>query len=100
MRRNSRPRISNPPSVKVMGTKATIVGNLTIKGITKPVTLKAEFVGAGEMANPMTKEKAAQVGFEATTTIKRSEFGVNYGIPLVSDEVPLAISVAFMKPAQ
>lgn len=86
-------------AVKVSGNNATITGNLTIKGVTKPVTLKAEFVGAGDMFNPMSKAKMAQVGFEATTTIKRSDFGVSYGIPLVSDEVPLTISVAFMKPA-
>ncbi|TZG29619.1 YceI family protein [Sphingomonas montanisoli] len=86
-------------SVKVSGTKAVIAGNLTIKGITKPVTLDAHFVGAGKMFNPMTKANSEQVGFEATTTIKRSDFGVSYGIPLVPDAVPLTISVAFEKPA-
>jgi polyisoprenoid-binding protein YceI len=37
------------------------------------------------------------VGFQGTTTIKRSEFGVAYGIPMVSDTVKLDISVAFEK---
>jgi len=85
-------------SVKVMGSKATVAGTLTIKGVTKPVVLKATFIGAGTMFNPMTKESSEQVGFEATTVIKRSDFGVSYGIPLVPDDVPLEISVAFMKP--
>ena len=74
-------------------TKATITGDLTLNGVTKPVTFDAEFTGAG--ANPFTKK--ATIGFEAETEIKRSDFGVNYGIPFVSDEVELDISVAFEK---
>lgn len=81
-------------AVKTVGTKATITGNLTLNGVTKPVTFEAEFTGAG--ANPFNKR--ATVGFEAETSIKRSDFGVNYGIPFVSDEVELDISVAFEKP--
>ena len=37
------------------------------------------------------------VGFHAETTIKRSEFGIGFGIPAVSDEVELEISAAFQK---
>lgn len=80
-------------SVKADGMKATITGNLTMNGVTKPVTFDAEFTGAGN--NPMNKK--ATIGFEAETSIKRSDFGVNYGIPMVSDEVELDISVAFEK---
>jgi polyisoprenoid-binding protein YceI len=80
-------------SVAVEGTKAKITGNLTLKGVTKPVVLDAWFTGAG--VGPMNK--AETVGFEATTTVKRSDFGVSYGVPLVSDEVPLKITVAFEK---
>ena len=80
-------------SVKAEGTKATISGNLTMNGVTKPVTFEAEFTGAG--TNPMNKK--ATIGFEAETTIKRSDFGVNYAIPMVSDEVELDISMAFEK---
>lgn len=72
---------------------ATITGNLTLNGVTKPVTFEAEFTGAG--AKPFNKK--ATIGFEAETSIKRSDFGVNYGIPMVSDEVELDISVAFEK---
>ncbi|WP_086607444.1 YceI family protein [Erythrobacter donghaensis] len=72
---------------------ANITGNLTLNGVTKPVTFEAEFTGAG--ANPFNKKET--VGFEAETSIKRSDFGVNYGIPMVSDEVELDISVAFEK---
>lgn len=80
-------------SIVVDGDEAKITGNLTIKGITKPVVLDAEFSGAGP--HPMTKK--LQVGFHAETKIKRSDFGVSYGIPMVPDEVPLEISVAFEK---
>ena len=77
--------------VTVSGTSATIAGNLTLKGVTKPVVLNARFVGAG--SNFMTKKAA--IGFAATTTIKRSDFGISYGIPLVTDEVKLTINAAF-----
>ena len=79
--------------VEASGTKAKITGNLTLNGVTKPVVLDTTFSGAGN--NPFNKK--ATVGFHATTTIKRSEFGVSYGIPVVSDEVELDISVAFEK---
>ncbi|MFO6447194.1 YceI family protein [Erythrobacter sp. NE805] len=74
-------------------TRAIITGDLTLNGVTKPVTFEAEFTGAG--ANPFNKKET--VGFEAETSIKRSDFGVSYGIPFVSDEVELDISVAFEK---
>jgi polyisoprenoid-binding protein YceI len=80
-------------SVKAKGMTAIITGDLTLNGVTKPVTFEAEFVGAGN--NPFNKK--ATVGFEAETEIKRSDFGVNYAIPFVSDEVELDISVAFEK---
>ena len=74
------------------GQSATITGNLTLKGVTRPVTLAATFVGAGPA--PMGAHKT-NVGFHATTTIKRSDWGVSYGIPLVSDRVDLVINAAF-----
>jgi len=79
------------------GDEAKITGNLTIKGVTKVVVLDAEFEGAGIMPNPAGKQQT--IGFSAETTIKRSDFGVSYGIPLVPDEVPLKITVAFERPA-
>lgn len=78
-------------TIRPNGKSARISGNLTIKGITKAVVLDAVFVGAGTMMGKRT------IGFDATTSIRRSDFGVNYGIPLVPDVVPLQISVAFEK---
>lgn len=80
-------------SVKVDGTTAEITGNLTLKGITKPITLDAQFVAAG--TNPMNKKET--IGFAATGVIKRSEFGLGKYAPLVSDEVELKIITAFEK---
>lgn len=74
-------------------TRALIAGNLTMNGKTGPVVLLTEFSGAG--ANPMSE--AETVGFTATTTIDRSNWGIGYGIPMVSDAVDLKISVAFEK---
>lgn len=78
--------------VTVTGTTATIAGDLTLKGVTKPVVLNARFVGAGN--GPMGAKKL-NVGFAATTSIKRSDFGIAYGIPMVSDKVDLVINAGF-----
>jgi polyisoprenoid-binding protein YceI len=75
------------------GEKATIEGDLTLHGVTKPVTLTASFHGAG--INPMTK--AETIGFSATTKIKRSDFGLGAFAPVVSDEVEVTIVGAFEK---
>lgn len=77
--------------VTVTGTTATITGDLTLKGVTKPVVLKARFVGAGD--NFMNKKPT--VGFSATTSIKRSDFGIKFLVPLVSDQVDLTINAGF-----
>jgi polyisoprenoid-binding protein YceI len=79
-------------AVRASGDKATITGNLTIKGVTKPVTLQATFVGAG--ANPMNKK--TNVGFRATTSINRADFGLGMAVPVVSDKVDLTINAAFV----
>jgi len=72
---------------------ATIAGNLTIKGMTKPVVLQATLIGAG--SNPMNKQ--LNVGFHATAKVKRTDFGVGMVAPMVSDEVDLEINAAFQK---
>ena len=79
--------------VTVQGKRATIAGKLTMHGVTKPLTLQASFVGAGTMMGKRT------IGFTATGTLKRSEYGVTAALPLVSDEVQIEISAAFEQPA-
>lgn len=71
---------------------ATITGNLTIKGVTRPVVLKARFIGAGQQFWGAKKEA---IGFAATTSIKRSDFGMGFDVPLVSDKVDLTINAGF-----
>ena len=72
---------------------ATVAGDLTLHGVTRPVVLNAKFVGAG--VNPLDKSFTA--GFAVSGVIKRSEFGVNAYVPMISDEVELTINAAFHK---
>lgn len=64
-----------------------VTGDLTIKGVTKPTVLNVKFNKAGEAFG---KEKA---GFSATTTIDRTEFGVDAYAPAVGAEVEIRIEV-------
>jgi polyisoprenoid-binding protein YceI len=68
--------------------KLRVFGDLTIKGITKPAVLDVTINKIGEQ--PMAKRPAA--GFDATTVIKRSDFGVDKYAPNVSDEVTITIT--------
>nr|WP_314446612.1 YceI family protein [uncultured Sphingomonas sp.] len=80
-------------SVAVNGSQATVAGDLTLRGVTKPLTLNARLHGTG--ANPMNKK--ATLGFSATAKLKRSDFNLGYAVPAVSDEVNLEITAAFEK---
>lgn len=68
--------------------KYKVFGELKIKNITKPVVLDAVLNKKGE--HPMAKKQA--VGFNATTTIKRSDFALAKFVPMVSDAVVITIS--------
>ncbi|MBI2308852.1 MAG: YceI family protein [Rhodocyclales bacterium] len=77
-------------AVKFDGDKpATIDGNLTIKGVTRPVTLTV--TSFQSMPHPMLKKPA--IGANAVAKIKRSEFNAGKNAPYVSDEVTLYIPV-------
>lgn len=77
------------------GKKGKIKGELTIKGITKPVTLDAEYTGT--VKDPWGKENA---GFRATTKINRKDFGITWnksldgGGMVVGEEVEISIEGA------
>lgn len=66
---------------------AKITGDLTLHGVTKPVTLEAEFNQAG--VNPIDKKYS--LGFDAEGKIKRSDFGITTYVPGIGDEVELEI---------
>ncbi len=81
-------------SVKFDGDKpVSIDGNLTIKGVTKPVTLTVTAFHC--MPHPINKKDACGAG--ATTKIKRSEFNAGKYAPNVGDEVTLTIAVEAIK---
>jgi polyisoprenoid-binding protein YceI len=82
-------------SVRVNGQQATITGDLTVRGQTRPLTLNARLHGAG--INP--RSKAQTVGFVATGDVKRSDFGLGMAAPVVSDEVKLEINAVFRRRA-
>ena len=69
---------------------AKITGDLTMNGVTKSVVLDAKLNQT--MPHPM-KDGQAWAGFDATTTLLRSDFGVGKFAPYVSDEVQVMISI-------
>jgi polyisoprenoid-binding protein YceI len=82
--------------IKAVGkNKFKVTGNLTLHGVTKPVTL--DLVHRGTTANPMSK--APTSGFQVTGTIKRSDFGIGsqFPAPMLSDEVTLKADGEFVK---
>jgi polyisoprenoid-binding protein YceI len=70
------------------GHKFKVTGDLTVHGVTKPVVLAATLNKVGP--HPMTKAQA--IGFDATTSIKRSDFGIGAYVPNVSDEISIRIT--------
>jgi polyisoprenoid-binding protein YceI len=84
----------------VTGDRFTLAGDLTIHGVTRPVTL--DVVSEGRGKDPWGGERA---GYSATTRIKRSDFGLTWNQLLetgglaVSDEVKIALDVELVKKA-
>ncbi|MEO8138070.1 MAG: YceI family protein [Gemmatimonadota bacterium] len=85
-------------SVTVAGSDLTILGDLTIKGTTKAVTLKGSYLGITP-----GREGKDRVGFEASTTINRLDYGVSWnrtvegGGVMLGDEVTIEISIEAVK---
>ena len=94
--------VANYPTLTFKGSNVVfdgdrvvqVDGDLTMLGVTKPVTLKVATFLCGP--NPMNKKPMC--GAEASATIKRSEWGMTYGIPqAVSDEIKLTIPIEAYK---
>lgn len=66
--------------------KLKVTGDLTVRDVTRPVVLDVTLNKSGE------RQGRPAIGFDASTTIKRSEFGVGLYVPNVSDEIMLRIS--------
>lgn len=73
--------------------KGTMTGDLTLHGVTRPVTLDVTFDGAGHGITPL----GTRLGFSGAGRIKRSDFGVNNMLQFASDDVELAFEVEFEK---
>ncbi|WP_028028230.1 YceI family protein [Gemmobacter nectariphilus] len=81
-------------AIEVTGeTTAKITGDLTMNGVTKPVVLDAKLNQKGD--HPMANKPWA--GFDATTTVLRSDFNLGMFAPYISDEVKIDISIEAMK---
>jgi polyisoprenoid-binding protein YceI len=92
------------PTITFLSTEITVTGertglvggDLTIHGVTRPVTLSVTWNFTGEhplgLVNPSFAGKFVS-GFSATTRLLRSEWGLGRGAPLISDEVDVAIEV-------
>ena len=74
-------------------TPSSVDGNLTILGVTKPVTLTIDAFNCG--TNPMSKKD--ECGAAASTQIKRSDFGIKFGLPAVGDDVKLVFEIEAIK---
>ena len=72
-------------------TEADVTGELTLRGVTRPVTMEVEFNQAGPSMGGVYK-----VGFDGEATIRRSEFGINFALPALGDEVELHIEGEFV----
>ena len=79
--------------VKQDGDEFTMLGDLTIKGVTKPVTLKVNHYVA--MPHPMLKKDA--IGADASVVVKRTDFNAGKYAPHVGDDVTITISLEAIK---
>ncbi|GAB2902547.1 YceI family protein [Uliginosibacterium flavum] len=93
---------ANHPSISFKADQAkfdgdklvSITGDLNIKGISKPVTLKLNSFVAGP--HPIQKKRDG-IGANAVAKVNRSDFGMDFQVPLVADEVALAFTVQAFK---
>ena len=87
-------------AAEIDGNDITLNGEITIKGVTKPITLTGTVAEGGE--DPWGNQR---VGFEVETTIDRTDFGLSFnqtlpnGSPLVANDVKLVVSVSAVKAA-
>lgn len=95
--------VANHPEITFVSTgveqtgegEGRITGDLTIKGITKAVTLNAVYNASVDDA----RNNRHKIGFSATTSVKRSDFDVDAYVPFVGDDVDIVIEAEFVKPS-
>ena len=94
--------VAKYPEMRFVSTKVTvdadqslrIDGQLTLHGVTKPVTLHAKL----NKAAPNPFDKRPTLGFSATGSLKRSDFGISTYLPMIGDVVTLTIDAEFNRP--
>jgi len=94
------------PTITFRSTKVTpagkdryrVAGNLTMRGVTRPVVLDMEFLGKGEVSVG-GRSMGTKAGFDATTTIDRKDYGINFnrtldqGGLMIGDEVHVSLHI-------
>lgn len=91
------PQLTYKGTAKWTGDWPTEVqGQLTMLGVTQPVNLKVDYFNC--VPDPRMKGKREVCGGNATGTLKRSDFGMKFGIPAVSDEIRLQIQFEALRP--
>ncbi len=91
------PRMTYKGSAKWSGEwPSEVQGELTLLGVTRPVNLKVDHFNC--VPDPRTKGKGELCGANASGSIKRSDFGMKFGIPAVSDEIKLMIQFEALRP--
>ena len=87
-------------SVETRGDELVVEGELTVKGVTKPLTLSGQYIGAG--ADPWGNDR---IGFELAGTVDRTDFGLEWNAPLpgggflLPNEVGLKANIAAIRVA-
>ncbi len=77
-------------------TLESVEGNLTLLGVTKPVKLTINFFKCG--LDPMDPLKIREkCGADASTQIKRTDFGMKFGVPMVGDDIKLVFEIEAIK---
>jgi polyisoprenoid-binding protein YceI len=88
-------------SITGSGEEYTLVGDLTLNGITKPVELEVEFFGT----SVFPVDQSTHAGFTATGTLSRKDFGIEFNMALggdkvmISDKVALELDIQLVAPA-
>ncbi len=94
--------VAKYPEMRFVSTKVTpeadqslrIDGELTLHGVTKPLTLHAKL----NKAAPNPFDKRPTLGFSASGSLKRSDFGISTYVPMIGDVVTIAIDAEFNRP--
>ncbi|MCL6473526.1 MAG: YceI family protein [Firmicutes bacterium] len=77
---------------RVNANTVQVRGDLTMRGVTRPITANVTLTGKGKNA-----QGRDIIGFETTFTIRRSEFGIRYGLPGLGDDVRVTLSIEAMR---